>query len=573
MTMALRQHATTRLSSPTHRGAILLIEDDALLARSLVRVMKCEGYEVIHVATASAAVELVKNTSFDAVISDLNLPGASGVDVLNLVRAYDPDVPLVLMTGSPTVATAIEACNLGVLEYLVKPTPRDQLARVLDRATRARRMAQHQREASDSVRDEAVRSEARAVVARSEAPTARPTVNFAAVATMPAPAPASGVRSFVETLAIINDNVTPSSALIVQAPTVVMAAVDIAALGIATREEPSVAVVPHVEGPSSVATASGTQASGTQASAEAPAPPAALAPGALAAPAGLDAMKIEMPFVEVPLIPASRPAAAAKIQPRTTKPFPGMDQVLPGEVCGAARATFDRAMTTLDVDLEPIADAKTKKLLGFAARMRSDEETLTTDSALVVMATRLDRLEELRRRVRDLAVRAFAKAPQDAILFVDVHPSDLLDGDLYSPEPPLARIADRVVLQVRARGLAMADLSARASVLRFVGFRLAIADLDVGQACLAQIADLAPEFVKIDARLVKGLDGSRGRRRLVSALVSMCRSLDAVSIAEGVSTAEEREALLSAGCNVVQGAIAARHAPPTTRRGAMVTVR
>ena len=216
-------------------------------------------------------------------------------------------------------------------------------------------------------------------------------------------------------------------------------------------------------------------------------------------------------------------------------------------------------MGTLTVDLEPIADAKSKTLLGFAARMRSDEVTLATDAALVVMATRLDRLQELRRRARDLAVRAFVDAPPDALLFIDVHPSDLLDGDLYSPEPPLARIAERVVLQVRARGIAMADLGARASVLRFVGFRLAIADLDAGQACLAQIADLAPEFVKIDSRLVRGLEGSLGRRRLVGALVSMCRSLDAMAIAEGVSTAEEREALLAVGCNLVQGAIAARH--------------
>jgi len=362
------------------------------------------------------------------------------------VRAYDPDVPLVLMTGDPTVDTAIAACNLGVLEYLVKPTPRDQLARVLARATKARRLALHQREASDSERGEAESAVAGEAVARSEAPTVRPTVSLASVPTMPAPA--------------------------------------------------------------------------------------------------LEAATVE------------------KLAPGATKPCPGMDK-------SAARAMFDRAMTSLDVDLEPIADAKSKKLLGFAARMRSDEETLTTDAALVVMATQLDRLEELRRRVRDLAVRAFASAPPDALLFVDIHRSDLLDGDLYSPEPPLARIAERVVLQVRARGLAMADLGARASVLRFVGFRIAIADLDAGQACLAQMADLAPEFVKIDAGLVKGLDGSLGRRRLVSALVSMCRSLDAVSIAEGVSTAEERDALLSAGCNVVQGAIAARHAPPSTRRHAL----
>ena len=89
--------------------------------------------------------------SFDAVISDLNLPGASGVDVLNVVRAYDPDVPLVLMTGAPTVDTAIEAVTLGVLEYLVKPTPREQLVRVLTRCTTARRSSIQKREASDSM--------------------------------------------------------------------------------------------------------------------------------------------------------------------------------------------------------------------------------------------------------------------------------------------------------------------------------------------------------------------------------------------------------------------------------------
>jgi|GEM_PF-1910839 len=563
MSMALLQHATVRFPSPTHKGAVLLIEDDAPLARSLVRMIKSEGYDVVHVGTAAAAVDLVKSGSFDVVLSDLNLPGASGVDVLNLVRAFDPDVPLVLMTGTPTVDTAIEACNLGVLEYLVKPTPREQLVRVLGRATKARRSALHKREASDSEQAEDADADAAQAAARSEAPTVRPTVNLAAVATMPAPCPASGVKSLVHTLAILNDR-APSQAspvLLIEAPTVQMAAVDMAALELAAAEAEAKA---KVEAPKAGAASLDYEVVKT----------GTLQPRMpIEDSERVENSKIEMPFIEVPLAAVSGKVAPVKLEPRPTKPFPGMERTISGETNGAARALFDRAMATLEVDLEPIADAKSKKLLGFAARMRSEEDTLTTDAALVVMATRLDRLEELRRRVRDLAVLAFATAPQDALLFVDVHPSDLLDGDLYSPEPPLARIAERVVLQVRARGLAMADLSARASVLRFVGFRLAIADLDAGQACLAQIADLAPEFVKIDARLVKGLDGSLGRRRLVSALVSMCRSLDAVSIAEGVSTAEEREALLSAGCNVVQGAIAARHAPPSTRRKALNTVR
>ena len=457
--MTAGAHSTLRFAAPRSgaAGTVLLIEDDAPLARSLIRVMNAEGYQVVHVGSGAAAVEKVMSCSFDAVISDLNLPGASGVDVLNVVRAYDPDVPLVLMTGCPTVDTAIEAVSLGVLEYLVKPTPREQLVRVLARCSKVRRSAIHQREASDS-----------AIVAAATAETVRP----------PSSAPPVS-----DALALVNVNANRTSS--------------------------------------------------------------AAAETVLA----MDA-----------IIPDSRPSAVSSNSETFT--------------CPSIRGTFERALTTLAVDLEPIADAKTKKLLGYGARMSSEEETLATESALVVCAERLGRLEELRRRVRDLAVKTFVDAPPDALLFVDVHPSDLLDGDLYSPEPPLARIAERVVLQVRARGLSVEDLCARASVLRFVGFRLAIADLDAGQACLSQIADLSPEFVKIDARLVRNVDGSAGRKRLVTALVSMCRSLDAVAIAEGVSTAEESEALADAGCSLVQGSIVRRHSPLSLRQaGGATTMR
>jgi EAL domain-containing protein (putative c-di-GMP-specific phosphodiesterase class I)/ActR/RegA family two-component response regulator len=452
-------HPTTRFTAPkkTAQGTVLLIEDDAPLARSLIRLMNAEGYQVVHANSGSAAVDKVMSRSFDAVISDLNLPGASGVDVLNVVRAYDPDVPLVLMTGNPTVATAIEACSLGVLEYLVKPTPREQLVRVLGRATDARRAALLRR----------------------------------------------------EVLALDNAQIATANAETVRPPSGTFAA---AMAGTPTMPAPSVA-------------------------AEREAKAALVNAETIAA---------------FPAVSPSPETVASTLDASSTSPALG--------------ATYERAMESLAVELEPIIDGKSKKLVGYAARMFSTEETLATEATLVAAAETLDVLEQLRRRVRDLAVRAFASCPPDALLFVDVHPSDLRDGDLYSPEPPLARIAERVVLQVRSSGLAINDLSARASVLRFVGFRLAIADLDVGQPCLEQIADLSPEFVKIDARLVRGLDTSVARRRLVSALVSMCRSLDAVAIAEGVSTAAECEALHEAGCGMVQGSIAARYTVPSSRR-------
>ncbi|MDB4944735.1 MAG: Flagellar regulatory protein FleQ [Labilithrix sp.] len=440
-------HETVRFAAPrTMQGTVLLIEDDAPLARSLVRLMNAEGYQVVHVGSGAAAVEKVMSRSFDAVISDLNLPGASGVDVLNVVRAYDPDVPLVLMTGAPTVDTAIEAVSLGVLEYLVKPTPREHLVRVLNRCKKVRKSSIQQREVATS-----------AVLAVANAETVRPPPSDQ-------PAPSA--------VGMVNLNA------------------DRVSHGACKTTTPSmVAVVP----------------------------------------------------------PAHRA------------------DVIVDDAGPSLKRAFERALATLSVELEPIADGRTKKLLGYGSKMSSAEETLSSEPALVVAAERLGRLDELRRRVRDLAVKTFVDAPSDTLLFVDVHPTDLLDGDLYSPEPPLARIAERVVLQVRARGLSIDDLCARASVLRFVGFRLAIADLDAGQACLSQIADLSPEFVKIDARLVRNMDQSAGRKRLVAAVVSMCKTLEATTIAEGVSTAEESEALAAIGCTLLQGSIVRRHAPLSLR--------
>jgi EAL domain-containing protein (putative c-di-GMP-specific phosphodiesterase class I) len=231
-------------------------------------------------------------------------------------------------------------------------------------------------------------------------------------------------------------------------------------------------------------------------------------------------------------------------------------------------AAFERALASLFVELEPVVDARTRVVVGLEARVQSREESLPTQAVLVVAAEALGRLGDLRRRARDLAVKAFVGQPQGTTLFIDVHASDLLDGDLYAPEAPLSRIASDAVLQIRGRGdaLSIVDLAARTSVLRFLGFRIAIADLDGGEARLTQLAELAPDFVKIDAKLVRGLDLAPKRKRVVRALASMCTALGAVAVAEGVSTAEERTAVEEAGCALVQGPLQVRHSPRSTPR-------
>lgn len=388
-----RTFDTVRFAAPQRAArTVLLVEDDALVARTLARTIRERGYEVVHVSDGPSAIESVTKRRFDMVFSDLHLPGASGVDILNVARAYDPDVPLVLMTAAPTTDTAIEACSLGVLEYLVKPTPTAELVRVLDRAS-------------------------------------------------------------------------------------------------ATRKQ--------------VIAARTTEPSMTAAS---------------SAPSGL-------------------------------------------------KELFERALASLEIAFEPIVDTKTRALMGHAPRLTSNVESLNRDASIAAAAEHLGRLVELRRLVRRRAVELFLDLPKErqGSLFLDIHPSELLDGDLYAPVPPLSSIAEHVVLQMRVRGasLPVTDLAARASVLRFVGYRLAIADLDVGLACLSQLGELSPEFVKLDHDIVAKLETSASRKRIVAALVAMCRAFDSQVIAEGVSTAEERDALFDTGCDYVQGSLVA-HASPNS---------
>src|SRR5687767_4896059 len=100
---------------------VLVADDDPAVARSLQRVLGAAGFEVILVADGNAAVEELKTRGFEVVLTDIHMPGTNGVDLLRLVRAYDLDVPVILMTGEPEVDTAVEAIELGALGYLRKP--------------------------------------------------------------------------------------------------------------------------------------------------------------------------------------------------------------------------------------------------------------------------------------------------------------------------------------------------------------------------------------------------------------------------------------------------------------------
>ena len=84
---------------------------------------------------------------FDVVLSDISMPGMNGLELTRIARERDLDVPIVLVTGAPTVKSAIEALQHGAVEYLTKPVELPVLKRAIEKAARLHEMARMKREA------------------------------------------------------------------------------------------------------------------------------------------------------------------------------------------------------------------------------------------------------------------------------------------------------------------------------------------------------------------------------------------------------------------------------------------
>jgi EAL domain-containing protein (putative c-di-GMP-specific phosphodiesterase class I) len=221
----------------------------------------------------------------------------------------------------------------------------------------------------------------------------------------------------------------------------------------------------------------------------------------------------------------------------------------------AVEGAFERALATTYMVFQPLVSAQTQTCYGYEALVRCREPSMPHPGVFLNAAERLGRLHDLGRIIRAASARTFADAPAELQIFVNLHPDDLRDPDLYAAGAPLSAMASRVVLELTERaGLEdIKDLDARIEALRAMGYRIALDDLGAGYAALASLARLRPEVVKIDMSLVRGIDTDPVRLRLVGLLVAACKALDAQVVAEGIETAEERDVVVAAGCDLLQG--------------------
>jgi EAL domain-containing protein (putative c-di-GMP-specific phosphodiesterase class I)/CheY-like chemotaxis protein len=364
-----------------------LVDDEPALRRALGRMLAINGCAVTTAENGREAMGLVENGTFDVVVSDIRMPTMDGLAMLRGIRTRDLDIPVVFLTGSPSVDTAMEAVQYGAFRYLTKPIDGDQLASVVAHAARLHRLALVRRE----VAGEAQR-----------------------------------------------------------------------AGGIGDR-------------------------------------------------AGLE-------------------------------------------------AKFGSAMEKVWMAMQPILSWRSRTVFAYEALLRTDEPALANPAAFVDAAQRLGRTHELGRRVRRCIAERLQELPPSAAVFVNIHPSDILDEELSSPSGALTPYASEVVLEVTERAALeqLPGLSAAVSKLRGLGFRIALDDLGAGYAGLSSFALLEPEVVKVDMSLVRGIHRSPTKQKLFRSFASLCQELGTGIIAEGVEVAEERDCLDGLGGDLYQGYLFAR---------------
>jgi EAL domain-containing protein (putative c-di-GMP-specific phosphodiesterase class I) len=373
-------------------GRVLVVDDESAVRRMLARLVGGAGYEVDTAPDGHSAQQLLVEHSYELVISDVAMPGMDGLELLQMVRRHDLDLPVILITGQPSLQSAVRAIEYGTFRYLPKPFSPVELTQAVRQAVQMHRMARLKRQA----------------------------------------------------------------------------------LSIA-----------------------------------------------------------------------------------------GAGSAIPGDLAGL-QTRFDRALAELWMAFQPIVSVKNRKVFAYEALLRTREATFTQPLEMVSAAERLHRTFDLGAHIRRSAAAAYAGDDPDCLLFVNLHPPELLDPDLGSPEDSLTPMAHRVVLEVTERVSleSLTDVRSRVAMLREAGYRLAIDDLGAGYAGLTSFASLEPEFVKIDMSLVRGIDENRLKQRLFRSMHQLCRDMGIMIVAEGVETAAERDTLVELGCDLFQGYLFARPAEP-----------
>lgn len=557
---------------------IIVVDDEPVIRSLLEAVLTPHGFQVEQLANACEARARFDRSDFDIAIIDKNLPDGNGLALCTELQAQDADCAVVLMSGYANLASAIDALRNGVADYWTKPLESAELParlrRVLERLSiereHRRLVAELQQKNAElealAVRDpltrlfnhgylqEALQRE----VARSE----RYGHSFALGLldldrfkdTNKRYGHAVGDRILREVAALIRTRSRRSDLPFRLAEQEVVAryGADVFAL-----------ILPE--------TSRGSAATKLES--------VRRAVNALMLGDDLPAVTLSVGFASYPEDGTDRESLVRSAQRALTAAkrvggdqlvsyTPELDQSgTEAAALAAAKASAlgrSLAQAAFRFVYQPIVDVRHGNLIGYEALCRPTDAAFAHVGELFETAVRIGRIGELGRVLRRIVVEPMPTLAEPNILFVNIHPQDLNEDDFLELEPHLKPWANRLVLEVTETEAIRDASRARMQIqhLRTHGLRVALDDLGSGYSSLNLLAQLEPDYVKLDMQLVRGIEREGRAARLVHHLIEFCRGEGFATIAEGIETEEELQVVTELGVDYVQGFLLGRPSPP-----------
>lgn len=119
---------------PIENLRIMLVDDDDSVREALTEILSRRGWLVEDFSSAESAIAALKRGDYGVILADVNMPGLSGMDFLHLARESAPDVPVVMITGYPSIDLAVESIKFGAVDFLQKPFKAEELEIVIRKA-------------------------------------------------------------------------------------------------------------------------------------------------------------------------------------------------------------------------------------------------------------------------------------------------------------------------------------------------------------------------------------------------------------------------------------------------------
>jgi FixJ family two-component response regulator len=132
------------------KGKILVLDDEQIVLDSVSRILEAENYEIATCRSGAEAVEKLKGGGFDALITDLKMPGMDGLQAMEALTEVDPDLSMIMVTAYSTVDSAVKAMKLGAFDYIRKPFTPDQLTELVEKVMQNRKQRFEKRYREDT---------------------------------------------------------------------------------------------------------------------------------------------------------------------------------------------------------------------------------------------------------------------------------------------------------------------------------------------------------------------------------------------------------------------------------------